>query len=154
MSGFELWKFLHVLFAIAWLGGGFGIFVLQGRLRKAEDRVGLMAVGRQMDGFAKTYYSPASAGALITGIAAVAASDGYSYTDTWILIGFIGIAVTLGIGFGLIAPAGRQLVAEADKTPPDPGVMAALSGRLRTLTLINLTVLVVVVWAMVTKPGY
>lgn len=153
MSGFELWKFLHVLFAIAWLGGGIGIFVLQARLRAAEDRVGLMAVGRQMEGLAKTYYMPAAAGALLSGVASVIASDAYGFGDVWIGIGFAAIIITMGVGLGMISPTGRKLVAEADKTPPDPGVMTALSNRLRILTLVNLAVLVIAVWAMVVKPG-
>jgi uncharacterized membrane protein len=153
MTGFELWKYLHVVSAIAWVGGAIAIFVLQTRLGSAGDRAGLMAVGGQMEWMGKRYYAPIAAVTLITGIGAVASSNVYGYGDVWVIIGLAGIAVTMGIGLGVIAPTGKKLLAEGAKTPPDPGAMAALSGRIRALTLVNTAILLIVVWAMVTRPG-
>ena len=153
MTGYELLKFLHVAFVIAWLGGGIGIAVLQLRLGAAGDRPGLMAIGRQMERFGKTYYTPLAVATLVTGVWMVATTSGLSFEDAWIVIGFAGIAVSMAIGLGFIAPTGRKLLEESGKPQPDGSVIAGLSARMRMLGYTNLALLMVVVWAMVVKPG-
>lgn len=153
MSGFEILKFLHVLSAIFWLGGAFGIFVLQVRLNSAGDRAGMMAVGRQLDAWGKIYFSVLSLATLITGIAMIATTDGLSFTDTWVLVGFGGVVVTMGVGIGGIGPVSKKLVEEGQKAEPDGAAMAAWGQRIRTFTLINISILTVVVFMMVTRPG-
>jgi uncharacterized membrane protein len=153
MSGYELLKFLHVAAVIAWLGGPVVLQVLQARLRRAGDRATLMGIGRQMETMGKVYFSPLAAATLLTGILMVATTDGMSFGDPWILIGLLGIAVTMGIGLGVIAPTGKKLAEASQATPPDGATIAALSQRMTTLTIINIVILFFVVWAMVVKLG-
>ncbi len=153
MSGYEALKFLHIAAVIAWIGGGIGIFTLQTRLMMANERGPLMAIGGQMESFSKVYFSPLAAATLLTGMFMVGTTDGLSFTDAWILIGFGGIVVSMGIGLGAIRPTGQKLVQESQKTPPDGAAMAGYAKRMRVLTVTNLVLLMVVVWAMVVKPG-
>lgn len=153
MSGYETLKFLHVAAVIGWVGGALGFFVLQARVRAAGDRAGLMAIGRQMETIGKVYFSPLAAGTLITGILMITTTDGLSFGDPWVVIGIVGIAVTLGIGLGVITPAGKRLAEASRATPPDGAAIASLSQRMRVLSIVNIVVLFFVVWAMVTKLG-
>ena len=153
MSGYEVLKFLHVAAVIAWVGGAVALTVLQARLRGVGDRATLMGVGRQMETMSKIYYIPLAATTLITGILLVATTDGLSFGDPWVVIGIAGIAVTIGIGLGLIAPTGKRLVDASQATPPDGAALASLSQRMTTLTIVNIIILFFVVWAMVTKLG-
>jgi uncharacterized membrane protein len=151
VSGYEVLKFLHVVAVIGWVGGAVALTVLQARLGAAGDRAALMGVGRQMEAFGKIYYSPLAVATLVTGILMVATTDGLSFEDPWIVIGIAGVAVTLGIGLGLISPMGRKLLAASQATPPDGAAIATLSQRMRILSLLNLAILFFAVWAMVTK---
>ena len=153
MSGYEVLKFLHVAAVIAWVGAPVVLTVLQARLRRAGDRATLMGIGRQMETMGKAYFSPLAAATLVTGILMVATTDGLSFTDPWIMIGFAGIVATMGIGFGAITPTGKKLGEASQATPPDGPAIASLSQRITTLTIINIVILFVVVWAMITKPG-
>lgn len=153
MSGYEVLKFLHVAAVIAWVGAPVFLTVLQARLRGAGDRATLMGIGRQMETLGKVYFSPLAATTLVTGILMVATTDGLSFTDPWIIIGFAGIAATMGIGLGVITPTGKKLAEAAQATPPDGAAIASLSQRITNLTIINIVILFCVVWAMITKPG-
>ncbi len=153
MSGYEVLKFLHVAAVIAWVGAPVFLTVLQARLRGAGDRATLMGIGRQMETLGKAYFSPLAATTLVTGILMVATTDGLSFTDPWIVIGFVGIAATMGIGLGVITPTGKKLAEASQATPPDGTAIASLSQRITTLTIINIVILFCVVWAMIIKPG-
>ena len=152
MTAYELLKFLHVAAVIAWVGGSIGIIVLQIRLTAAGDRPGLMSVGRQMEKFGKTYYMPLAVLTLVTGIWMVATS-GWSFGDAWIVMGLGGVVVTMAIGLGVITPTGRKMMEESQKPEPSGPAMAAYSQRMRMLSVTNITILMIVVWAMVVKPG-
>lgn len=153
MSGYEVLKFLHIAAVIAWVGGPVVLTVIQARLRRAEDRATLMGIGRQMETMGKVYFSPLAAATLVTGVLMVATTDGLSFEDPWIVIGIAGIAATLGIGLGVITPTGKKLGEASQATPPDGAVIANLSRRVTTLTIVNIVILFFVVWAMVVKPG-
>jgi len=153
MSGYEFLKFLHVAAVIAWVGAPVFLTVLQAALKRAGDMATVMAIGRQMETTGKLYFSLLSTATLVTGILMVATTDGLSFTDPWILIGFGGIAATMGIGLGAIAPTAKKLIGAAQATPPDGAAIAGLAQRMTTLTTVNIVILFFVVWAMITKPG-
>jgi uncharacterized membrane protein len=153
MTGFELLKFLHVVSVIAWVGGAIGLFVIQARMRAAGDMPGLMSVGRQMETMGKIYYGPLSVLTLVTGILMISTTDGLSYSAPWVVIGLIAIVATLVIGLGVISPTGAKLLEESSKPEPDRAVMAGHANRIRVLSVINISILIVAVWAMVVRPG-
>jgi uncharacterized membrane protein len=151
MSGYDLLKFLHIAAVIAWVGGAIGITVLQARIGAAGDRPALLSIGRQMDRFGKTYYAPLAILTLVTGAWMVVRS--WDFEDPWIVIGIVGVLVSIAIGLGLISPTGRKLVAESENPEPNFGAIASYSKRIRALGLTNLALLMFVVWVMVAKPG-
>ena len=153
MSGYEVLQFVHVAAVIAWVGAPIILTVLQARLRRAGDHATLMGIGRQMETLGKIYFSPLAATTLVTGILMIATTDGLSFGDAWVLIGFAGIAATMAIGLGVITPTGKKLAEAARATPPGSGAVAGLSQRITTLTVVNIAILLFVVWAMVVKPG-
>ena len=151
MTEYELWKFLHVLSATAWVGAGIGFNVLQRRLRKAGDMQALGAVGRQLEQLGNVYFGPLTVATLVFGLLTVWRGD-LSFTALWIIIGYVGIVVTAIIGSVFIAGASKQLSELATSGPPDPALAAPLIDRIFMLTTIDLALLVVIVWAMVAKP--
>ncbi|MDQ3695162.1 MAG: DUF2269 domain-containing protein [Chloroflexota bacterium] len=146
-----LLKFLHIAAAIVWIGGTFTLAVLNARVGRTGDAAAIAALGRQSEFFGRVAIGPAMAVILIAGLVMVAQGR-ISFGSVWIIWGLAGVLVSgaiSGAGIGRAAAALAELRSNAG--PDDPRVIA-LQGRLMTLNVINLIVLLSVVWAMVFKP--
>lgn len=153
-SYYDLWKFLHLVTVIAWLGGGSMLALINGRLAAGSDWQTLDAVSGVAARFGKTYFMPLAITTLVTGILLVLSSGGaVEWESLWIVLGFVGVVATAVIGPAVIEPRAQRLrEAVAQHGPEAPESAAALQG-LRTWNLVNIAILLIVVWAMVFKPG-
>ena len=148
---YNVFQFLHVSAAIIWLGSGFGLVALNAVMTKG-DRTTAMAVGRHMETLGPRLFGPAAMGTLLFGILTVLAADSISFGDPWIGIGFAGVALSLVI-VGLSNGVNKRLVQAMEAHGPDSPEAASAAGRARLLNYVDLALLFIVVWAMVTKPG-
>lgn len=152
MSGYEIAKWLHVLAAIAWVGGGVFLVVLQLRMRGARDGAALAAMASHSAALGDRYFAPLAVVTLLTGITAALLGD-WSFTSPWILVGFVGVA-TSGVLSGAIGSKTDRAIAERVAADgPDSPALDALWRRHFTLTGLDLAILALVVGAMVAKPG-
>ena len=148
---FNLFKFLHVVAAIIWIGGAVTLSILNVRVRRMGDRSALAALGQQSAVLGRTLIGPAAASALVTGLVMIA-DAGIAFTTLWVLWGAIAIAFSMYLGAGPIRRTGEELASGASNPRSEPGRVGALGNQLRTLNAINLIVLFSAVWAMVFKP--
>ena len=148
---YDLFKFLHVLAAVVWVGSGFGLIALT--LVMARDRAATAAVAPYMDKLGQRLFGPSAVLTLIFGIVTVVVSDGaVRFSDPWIAVGFGGFVLS-GIVTMMAAPATRklgELTAEKGHDHPD---VAAAGRKVTSLHSASLVILVVVIAAMVFKPG-
>ncbi len=146
---FDGWlKFIHVLFAILWVGGGLLVGILGMRMQKANpERVIHFTEHTQVGG---RVFSISGAVILIAGVWLVARVDFWEFSQAWISIGFLGVAVGFVLGIAFYAPQARLLITAIKENDPAAGAIAKRIGMVSTLELV---LLVVVVWAMVFKPG-
>ena len=150
---YDLFKFLHVLTAIVWIGAGIGYTVTWGILEGAGERATLLGVLRFSDKLGKRLFAPAAVLTLVFGIITVALSrKGIAFEDTWIIIGFVGFAASFVIS-QLNGKAGKQMGALVAEHGPQHSGLTPVMSRIRTLNLVEIVVLVGVVAAMVFKPG-
>ena len=149
MTKFEVFKFLHVTAAIIWVGGAIlGAFFTE-RAKKAEPahRLGIV---RDMEFVSRRMFAPAAMAALLFGVLMVLEADVIDFDQTWIILGSGGIVVSTILGLGYLGPQAKKLAAELAAGD------AAAGGRLTAISRVaqlDLFVLLVVVWAMVAKPG-
>jgi uncharacterized membrane protein len=152
MTRYELFKFLHVVGAIMWVGGGIGLTVFAWRARAAGDLRSLVAMVERGKDLGNFLFMPAFALTLGFGIAMVATESVLSFGDLWILIGFGGIALSGVAEMAITQPAGKRLMAAVEASGVgSPEAKAAARGSLNG-SILDVTVLLVVVWAMVAKP--
>ena len=148
-----LLKTIHVLAAIAWGGGGLIRQVLFARVRASGDESRLTGFLEEDTFLGRAYYNVFGILTLVAGVWLVLITN-WEFSQAWISIGFAGIIVGVVFGAALyprqIRPA---LEALQGGTAATAEAVAGPLGRLVTLTRIELIVLVVVVWAMVAKPG-
>ncbi|MHB8603734.1 MAG: hypothetical protein ACYDCK_00655 [Thermoplasmatota archaeon] len=122
-------RFLHIFFAVAWLGGAVFFLHASGRLRRAAQPLGNQAL-LLIAGGTTQYFIPVSILAVVFGfwnqVLIVGGFSALSYTSTrWDTL--IGIALVLAIinildGAFVITPTVKKMQALAAKMPrPAPG---------------------------------
>jgi uncharacterized membrane protein len=151
MSATDILKFFHVLFAITWVGGGIMLQFLLGRAAKAGPDT--MAKLNEMAEWTSNHvFMPSSFLTLAFGIATVV-SGSYDWGAPWIGIGFAGFVLSALLGMGVLGPTAKKMkTLIAERGPQDP-VVAHLGRRMGMVGRIDMVILIVVVFAMVTKIG-
>lgn len=150
MSAFEGYKFVHVLAAIVWVGGAIAAQIMALRLKHAEPahRLGF---ARDMRFVAQFMFLPAALIGYLTGELMIAEVAAFDHEQAWISIGTIGFGVSFLIAAAFLVPQIRKAVRlmEGGQGP----AAGAVIGRVSVVARIVIVILLVVVWAMVTKPG-
>lgn len=138
---------LHILAAAAWIGGGLYSWYSFTQLARAGADS-----GDSVPRLAKTagrYFGPAAGLTLLSGIALVALVDPWNWTDTFVLVG-LGVFVFSAIWQPLVGNKVQERLLGSIGGEGDTS--AALSGFHRS-SAVDIAVLIVTVWAMVTKLG-
>lgn len=147
---YPLFKFLHIVAAVFWIGGIAAIGLLNARLARREDPTVLAATARQSRFFGAAVAGPAALVTLLAGIAMIAVS-GMGFT-LWMLWGFAAIVASVVLGATGLRRAGARLIAGLQAADGDRSSTAPLQRRLALLNTVNLLLLLSAVWAMVFKP--
>jgi len=146
-------KLVHVVAAIVWVGGAFMLGLVFERAQRAKDGATVLGVTRIAQFVGKAVFNPAAIIALIAGIWLVIEVDAIEFSDAWISLGFLGIALGAGLGMAVYP----KLLNRIQAGIADDGLLGNETlGALRTMRLVSSLewlFLIIVVWAMVVKPG-
>jgi uncharacterized membrane protein len=147
---YDLFKFLHIVGAIVWVGGVITAGIITALVAREKDRTVLAALARQSRFYGMVVLGPAAGLTLIAGIVMIAVSGlGVPF---WVIWGFGAIIVSMALGATLIRRAGDEISEMAARAEPGDPRLSALQQRLATLNIINVLVLLSAVWVMVFKP--
>jgi uncharacterized membrane protein len=146
MDWYALFKFLHVVTAIIWIGGAFIMLMFGINAVRQRDDGQLVGVAAQMGWAAERIYVPASMATVVLGL--VAATLGNLWSELWVILGLVGMAITMALGILALTPRAKAVAAA---TGPGPAAVAT-SKELVTLVKFDCTALFVVVADMVLKP--
>jgi uncharacterized membrane protein len=154
LTWYELWKFLHVSFALLWVGGGamMQFFALRALASKSNERVVQFAADVEWIG--GRLLTTFSAAALVTGIALVVNAPYWGFGDDWIVIGLVLFAITFVAGAAFFGPEAGRISRLAAAEGPDSPVVQARIRRILVLSRIDLVVLFLIVFDMVVKPSF
>jgi len=148
---YNLFKFIHIVAVIVWIGGVVTAGILNARVARTGDRAAMAALGQQSAVLGRTLMGPSAAIAFISGFVTVLDGE-IGFTKLWVLWGMIAVFLSMFLGAGPIRRTGEELAIGASNPKPEQARVAALGNRLRTLNAINLIILFSAVWAMVFKP--
>lgn len=152
MTLYELLVIVHVLAAAVWIGGGVTFTLLASRAWASRDDARVLELTRMGDHVGTRMFAPAAFVLLGAGIWAVAEGN-WEWGDAWVSIGFAGWIIGFLIAIGWHSAEGRRIREAVD----EGGAAGPRARRIATtgmvVGLVELAVLVVVVWAMVAKPG-
>lgn len=144
--------FIHVLAAVAWVGGAILLQVMGYRIQRANDPERLSQFGRDVEFLGLRFIMPCSIALILAAIALIWYGP-YGLSVTWVKLAIVGYVITLVTGAAFLGPTsgkiGRLL---QTKTADDPEVAPLLS-RLLLVSRLDVGVLVLLVADMVFKPG-
>ena len=149
MDWYSIVKFLHIVSAILWVGGGFVLFLLGALAERAdniEDKLQAMRASGQLGG---RFFAPTSVLTLLFGLIMCGFWVGFS--DLWIVIGLIGYATTFSIGMFIFKPIGERMGAMIAREGITPAVLA-IGQRMMSAARFDYAVMLVIVADMVLKP--
>lgn len=145
-----LLKFVHVVLAILWIGGGMCLILLGGFIGRNAPPAAVMALVRHVALYAPRVFVPSSVLVLASGLALVLVA-GWAW-EAWVVLGLAGVAFTALFGARVLGPLADRAVAQADAGDE---VLGARTGRqLLRLARIDYVVQFAIVFLMVAKPGW
>jgi uncharacterized membrane protein len=151
MTLYEFLLFVHVLAAAAWVGAVLFVALVTELALRSNDRSTLVKLVDYDERLAPLLYIPAVLLVSAAGIGMVL--DGpWSFGDGWILTGIALLVVTFILGVGLIVPASKKLAVAVEGAGVESEDAHARLQVLRTLTWIDLGLLVAAFFVMTTKP--
>lgn len=154
MTWYDFWLFLHVAFAVLWVGGAamMQFFALRALAAGSGERLAQFA--QDVEWIASRFLTAFALGAFLSGVALVWNAEFWSFGDDWIVIGLVLFGVTFLAGVAFFGPeSGRigKLVAAEGATSP---VVQARIRRLLVLSRVDLVVLFLIIFDMAVKPSF
>lgn len=149
MDLYSIVKFLHVLFAVVWVGGGFAIMLLAIRADRAGDIDGMLRTMRATGELGNRLFLPASLLTLLSGL--VLCWFWLGFGDLWVVIGLAGFFTTAMIGSTIFKPTADRMSRMIAADGVTPGALAVGRGMLRIARL-DYTIMLIVLADMVLKP--
>ncbi|MBZ9737512.1 MULTISPECIES: hypothetical protein [unclassified Mesorhizobium] len=149
MDWYSIVKFLHVVTATLWVGGGFVLFLLgllAERAGNIDDKLQAMRASGELGG---RFFAPMSMLTLVFGLVMCGFWVGFS--DLWVVIGLAGYATTFSIGMFIFKPTGERMGAMIAKEGVTPAVLG-VGQRMMRVARFDYAVMLVVVADMVLKP--
>ncbi len=152
MSLAEVLKLIHIVAVIVWVGGSFMLIVLFSLTRRSSEEATVLGLSKLGETIGKFVFNPAGIITLVAGIWLVIEVD-LEFSEAWISLGFLGVIISAGLGMAFYPKALRRLQAGIEEGGLSGAESVAALDRLRIVSSAELLLLLIVVWAMVTKPG-
>jgi uncharacterized membrane protein len=148
---FAVFKLIHVLVAVFWVGGGVVLTVLALWSQTKHDPEELATVARQAAFIGERFFAPAGLVVLAMGITMVV-NDHIGFGTTWVIIGLVGYATTFTTGIAVLSPRAKRLAGLLEtEGAAAPATQAAID-QILLIARIDVGVLLLVVADMLMKP--
>jgi len=152
MSLYEVLLFFHILAAAIWVGGSFALQVRAERAVRAWDHVAIQSVNADAEFLGIRVFFPASMVVLAAGIWLVIETS-FGWTEPFVVVG-LGIFVLSAItGMAFFSPETTKLKELIPAQGLDAPEVKARIKRITMMSRIDVTLLVIAIFFMATKPG-
>lgn len=148
---YSLFRVVHVVVAVFWVGGGLTLTVLGLRAESLDDPAEIATLARQAAFVGEKIFAPAGLVVLAMGIAMMINTD-WGWGTFWIDAGLIGYASSFVVGVAVLSPLAKRIVASSEQNGATHPETVALINRIMLIARVDVAVLLLVVADMVTKP--
>lgn len=149
MDWYSLVKFLHVIAAVIWVGGGFALMLLAVRADRAGDTGGMLQAMRSVGELGNRLFAPASLVTLALGL--VMCWFWVGFGDLWIMIGLAGYVTTFLIGTLVFKPTADRMAAIIARDGVTPAALHQ-GRRILKVARFDYAMMLIIVADMVLKP--
>ena len=143
---------LHLLAAATWIGAALALQVIATRMGPSSADVVVDGFALDAEAVGKTLFAPAALVLLVTGIALVV-REGFSWGESWIVLGIAAFVAAGAVGGTFLIPEGRRIAALASEPGHDPNEVRSRTRRRFLVARIDLLILVLAMGDMVFRPG-
>ena len=152
-GAYEIYKTLHIAFAVVWVGGGIALTIIGLLAERAGDPRELATIVKYAEKLGQRVFSPSSVVVLAFGIAMIE-KGGLGWGTFWIDFALVLWAVSAAVGLGYLSPASKRLTHLLETEGPDaPGVRPALD-RIIGVARFDVVMLLLIVLDMAAKPTF
>jgi uncharacterized membrane protein len=148
---YDFLLFLHIGFAVIWIGGAVIIQFLALPVLASGDATRLAAFAGDAGRTGNLVFTPAALGAVLSGFALVWEAEFWTLGDDWIVIGLVLFAVTFITGVAFLGPESGRIKKLIEAQGPEAA--QARIRRLLVLSRIDLVVLFLIIFDMSVKPS-
>jgi uncharacterized membrane protein len=148
---YAVFRVVHVVVAVFWVGGGLLLTILGLRAERSDDPNEVVTLARWAAWVGERLFAPAGGVVLAMGIAMMINTD-WGWGKFWVDAGLVGYAISMAIGMGVLSPLAKKIAELSEsKGPTAPETLATVS-RILLVARFDVAVLLLVVADMVTKP--
>src|SRR6476646_5413148 len=148
---YSVFRVVHVVVAVFWVGGGLTITLLGLRAERMDDPREIATLTRQAAFVGEKFFAPAGLVVLLMGIALVI-NGHLGWSHFWVIAALVGYAATFVTGVGVLSPLAKKTEALIESKGVEAPETQAAMKRILTVARIDVAVLVLVVADMTTKP--
>ena len=148
---YAVFRVIHVIVALVWVGGGTLLVVLGVLAEKRNDPHELATIARQAAFVGERIFAPAGLVVFVMGVAMMINTD-WGWGKFWVIFGLIGYAATFAVGIGVLSPLAKRVAQSVEDNGPEHPDSVALVQRLLFIGRFDIALLLIVVADMVTKP--
>jgi uncharacterized membrane protein len=148
---YALFRVAHVVVAVFWVGGGLLLTVLGLRAERSTDPNEIATLVRQAAFTGEKLFAPAGGIVLLMGIAMMINTD-LGWGKFWVVVGLLGYAITFITGVAVLSPLAKKIETLIEEKGTDAPETQATIQRILLVARVDVTVLLLVVADMVTKP--
>jgi uncharacterized membrane protein len=148
---YSLFKAVHVVLAVIWVGGGASIMIHAIRAQASRDPEGIVTVAKQAAFMGEKVFAPVGLVTFLMGIAMMI-NTSWGWGHFWIIAGLIGYASTFIVGIAILSPLAKKIDESAEKNGATHPETIALIDRIMLIARFDVAILMLVIVDMVTKP--
>jgi uncharacterized membrane protein len=152
-GSYQIYKALHVLAIVIWVGGDITLTTLGIVFERRRDGETLAALGKLGAWIGVKVYTPALFAALAFGIALIQ-KGGLGWGTFWIDFGLAGWATAASVGVAFVGPELGRIDRAAQEHGPDSAEVQRRVRRLFTVFRFDTALLILIVLDMTAKPSF
>lgn len=153
LNTYETLVWLHVSFAVLWVGGSVMLNIMALRARAGGDPSQMAALFRNLAWFGERYFMPVSLLTLVFGFW-LTHEGNWGYSDNpWIVVALAIYVVAFFLGMLFLGPESKRIVRQLDAGPATPdGATVGRMMRYFNVAHLDASALLVILFLMSVKP--
>ncbi len=148
---YSVFKAIHVLGAVLWVGGGAAITILALQAQRTKDNTGLVRIAKQAEYLSMRLFVPASLVVVVMGFILMH-KGAWGYGHFWPLFALIGWTISFAVGIAFLGPESGRLAKLMEEKGPDDAEVIARVNRIIAVARTDVVLIALIAADMVAKP--